>query len=316
MLKELGFRKGINLGGWMSQCDYSKDRLDHFITEEDFKVIADWGMDHVRIPVDYNVIQKPDGALIEEGFDRIDRAIGWCEKNGLKTVLDLHKTMGFSFDREEGEGGFFESGRYQEFFYALWEAFAARYGKLWDHVAFELLNEVTEENYLAPWMNIAKECVRRIRVHAPETAVLLGSYHHNGAREVQFLDPPFDQRVVYNFHCYEPLKFTHQGAHWDTGLNREDRFSFLESGASEEYFEELFSTAIEKAEKEGAELYCGEYGVIDIVPTKEALPWFKAIHAVFEKHGISRAVWSYRRMDFGLADARWDADRDELLKYL
>ena len=56
--------------------------------------------------------------------------------------------------------------------------------------------------------------------------------------------------------------------------------------------------------------------MIDIVPTKEALPWFKAIHAVFEKHGISRAVWSYRRMDFGLADARWDADRDELLKYL
>jgi len=73
---------------------------------------------------------------------------------------------------------------------------------------------------------------------------------------------------------------------------------------------------VEKAGKERAELYCGEYGVIDIVPTSEALKWFKAIHEVFEKHKIARAVWSYREMDFGLADERWDKDRRELLKYL
>ena len=36
MLKELGFYRGVNLGGWMSQCDYSAERLDSFITEPDF----------------------------------------------------------------------------------------------------------------------------------------------------------------------------------------------------------------------------------------------------------------------------------------
>ena len=40
MLKELGFYKGVNLGGWMSQCDYSDERLDSFITEADFAQIA------------------------------------------------------------------------------------------------------------------------------------------------------------------------------------------------------------------------------------------------------------------------------------
>ena len=58
MLKERGFRRGINLGGWLSQCDYSQERLNGFITEEDFGVIRDWGLDHVRIPVDYNVVQR------------------------------------------------------------------------------------------------------------------------------------------------------------------------------------------------------------------------------------------------------------------
>ena len=28
MLKEMGFSRGVNLGGWMSQCDYSRERLD------------------------------------------------------------------------------------------------------------------------------------------------------------------------------------------------------------------------------------------------------------------------------------------------
>ena len=54
-MQKYGFYKGINLGGWFSQCDYSDERLDNFITEPDFEKVASWGADHVRIPVDYNV---------------------------------------------------------------------------------------------------------------------------------------------------------------------------------------------------------------------------------------------------------------------
>ena len=52
-----GFNKGINLGGWFSQCDYSEERLNNFIHEEDVTKIASWGFDHVRLPVDYNILQ-------------------------------------------------------------------------------------------------------------------------------------------------------------------------------------------------------------------------------------------------------------------
>ena len=57
LLKRLGFYRGVNLGGWMSQCDYSDERLSGFITEADFARIRSWGFDHVRIPIDYNVIR-------------------------------------------------------------------------------------------------------------------------------------------------------------------------------------------------------------------------------------------------------------------
>ena len=316
MLIKKGFRKGINLGGWMSQCTYEEEWLDSFITEADYEKIASWGFDHVRLPVDYNILQAADGAFIEKGFERIDNALLLSRKYGLKTVLDLHKTAGFSFDELETESGFFENEKYQERFYSLWEEFARRYGADSENVVFELLNEVTEESYITAWNRISNECIKRIRAYAPETVILVGSYFNNAADTVQYLDPPYDSKVMYNFHCYEPLEFTHQGAYWTSKIDPDKRVKFAESGADEEYFEQLFSTAIDKAKKHGTSLYCGEYGMIDIASPEDSLEWFRTIHKVFEKHDIARSVWSYKKMDFGIADSKYDGIREELLKWL
>ena len=56
MRKINGFNKGVNFGGWLSQCSYEKEHLDTFITEKDFEIAASWGVDHVRVPFDYNII--------------------------------------------------------------------------------------------------------------------------------------------------------------------------------------------------------------------------------------------------------------------
>lgn len=315
MLKELGFRKGVNLGGWFSQCDYSEERLNNFITEADFEKIAALGFDHVRIPIDYNVIQNPDGTMRPDGLGRIDAALALCKKYGLKAVLDLHKTPGYSFDAGEKEAGFFESESYQERFYAIWETLAEWFGGMSDRVAFELLNEVTEARFLPAWKHISRECVRRIRCFTPDTIILLGSYNWNSARTVPELDSPYDDKMVYNFHFYEPHAFTHQGAYWMPEL-QDKRCAYADCGASEQWFEDFLAPAIEKAEKEHCELYCGEFGVIDVVPPEEAVKWFRDLHKVFERHDIAHAVWSWKQMDFGLIDERMDGVRDELLTLL
>ena len=316
MLRKRGFYKGVNLGGWLSQCDYSEDRLNNFITEEDIAKISSWDLDHVRIPVDYNILENEDGTYKEEGFARIDKALEWCKKYNLNVVLDLHKTAGFSFDKGEQETGFFENLRLQERFFRLWEEIARHYGKYSDCVAFELLNEVTAKEFITIWNKISYECIKRIRKYAPDTIILVGSYYNNSVVAVPDLAAPYDDKVVYNFHCYDPLKFTHQGATWTDAINPADRMPFEESGVDCCYFIELFEAAIEYARKHNTELYCGEYGVIDVVPPEDKLKWYKAIHRVFDNYGIARSAWSYKEMDFGLSDARLDGVRDELLWYL
>ena len=316
MLKEKGFYRGVDLGGWLSQCDYSDDRLNNFIKEEDFATIASWELDHVRLPFDYNILENADGSVNEQGYAHIERAIGYAKNNGLKIVLDLHKTAGFSFDYySENEHGFFESEEYQERFYKLWEEMAKRFGKYSDDAAFELLNEVTDDKFITVWNKVIKECISRIRKYAPDTIIIVGSYWNNHASAVQALEKPYDDKVVYNFHSYDPLKFTHQGAYWTDLIKPEERVSFEESEVDDEYFEKMFGSAIEKAKAEGTDLYCGEYGCIDIVSPEDTLKWYKAINKVFEKYGIARSAWSFRGMDFGLSEPRLDSVRGELLKY-
>ena len=250
-----------------------------------------------------------------DGLGRIDAALALCKKYGLKAVLDLHKTPGYSFDAGEKEAGFFESESYQERFYAIWETLAEWFGGMSDRVAFELLNEVTEARFLPAWKRISRECVRRIRVYTPDTIILLGSYNWNSARTVPELDAPYDDKMVYNFHFYEPLAFTHQGAYWMPEL-QDKRCAYADCGASEQWFEDFLAPAIEKAEMEHCELYCGEFGVIDVVPPEEAVKWFRDLHKVFERHDIAHAMWSWKQMDFGLIDERMDGVRDELLTLL
>ena len=317
MKKMIGFNKGVNFGGWLSQCNYEKEHLDTFITENDFKIAASWGLDHIRVPFDYNILENEDGTFSEEGFAYLDMAVNACKANGLNLILDLHKTAGFSFDYyAENESGFFDSQEYQERFYRLWEEVARRYGSLTPNVAFELLNEVTDADFIGAWNRIANECIRRIRKIAPNILILVGSYWNNSAATVQYLDAPYDENVFYNMHCYEPLKFTHQGAYWTTDIIPEERIAFEESVTSEEYFEELFSTAIAKAEKHGSGLYCGEYGCIDVVSPEDTIKWYRTINAVFRKHDIGRAAWNYKAMDFGLSDDRLKDVHDELIKLL
>jgi len=341
-----GFMQGINLGGWFSQCKHTQEHYDNFIKKEDFAIIKSWGLDHVRLPVDYELVEERDGSPKEEGYIRLQKVIDYCKENKLNLILDLHKTAGYSFDKGEEEAGFFDNTDLQERFYSLWENFARRFAKSYDdcegEICFELLNEVTDQAYCKKWNAIARSCIERIRKQAPTIKILVGSYWNNAVTAVKDLDPPYDENIVYNFHCYEPLLFTHQGAPWIEKMDTSFRTPFVrlfkeyseltpqlcgqpgttfegfnpEAKPDTSYFESLFKEAIQVAQERKVLLYCGEYGVIDRAQPKDTIEWYKTISEVFNKYGIGRAAWTYRQMDFGLSDSRLDAARPELLKYL
>lgn len=342
MKKFEGFQKGLNLGGWLSQCiEYNEEYYSTFIKEENIKEIADWGMDHVRLPIDYDVIETEDGDPIESGHKHIEDCISWCQKYGLNIILDLHKTCGFMFDTQAvpDPDKFFTDVKLQDRFIETWRELIKRYGKYKDFIAFELLNEVVNPDFVKEWNAIANRAIEMIREYEKEAYIIIGGVQHNNVLNVPLLDPPHDEYIVYNFHCYEPLCFTHQHASWvenidydlsypapievykekSIELNQNHAGAVFSSGIKEvgpEFFEVMFKGAIEYAEKMNVPLYCGEYGCIDQAPTKDSLNWLSDINEVFSKFGIGRALWNYKEKDFGITESHYDDIRKDMIKVM
>ena len=337
-----GYKHGVNLGGWLSQSNYEKEHLENFITEADIARIAEWGLDHVRLPFDYNVILGGDCKVSADGFGYLDRCVEWCEKHGLNIILDLHKTPGFSFDKGERENGFFENTEYQDIFVEMWIEMAKHYAGKADHVAFELLNEITDMKYAITWNGIAARTIREIQKYAPDTYILVGGIFNNSIFGLTLLDKPASDKTVFNFHYYNPLVFTHQKAPWVDNMREDCEMNYPDTreiyhektleyvgtdlaeafenfGGDEvnaSFMEWEMAVAVEVAEKLNVPIYCGEYGVIDRVPDDALLRWYSDISSVFNKYGIGRAAWTYREKDFGIVDPCRSGITEKIIKLL
>ena len=79
-------KKGINLGGFLSQCVHTKEHYDTFIVKDDIERIKSYGFDHVRLPIDSEVIEYSNGNVIEEGYKKIEEVIGWTREEGLDII--------------------------------------------------------------------------------------------------------------------------------------------------------------------------------------------------------------------------------------
>ncbi len=343
MKKFDGYIRGINLGGWLSQCgaeNYNTTHYDEFITEQDIEKIASVGADHVRLPVDCHLFQNEDFSFIEEGLQYIDKCIEWCEKYGLNMVLDLHKTLGFIFD-DKAYCKFFYEQELQDNFVRVWEMFTHRYGKYSDRVAFELLNEVTAREFAEKWNEIADRTIKAIRAINTDVRIIIGGIYNSSIDGLALLDKPADENIVFTFHCYSPMIFTHQSAGWVENMPSDLQVSYPDTlpslhaktracfgndydGEFEDstkiidctFFERLFAKAAAVSEKYDVPLYCGEYGVIDYADPEDTAKWFRDIHSAFEKFGIPRSVWTYKSMNFGITDEHYSPVADRLFELL
>lgn len=336
-----GFQKGVNLGGWISQfAKYDHEHFRTFITKEDIAYIASLGFDHVRVPVDYNVLEDEEGNVLDSGFQYLKKCFSWCCEYNLHMLIDLHECYGYSFDplkKDMDRSKFFYNEALQTRFLNLWKKIAEEFKDYPDTVAFEPLNEVVLWDVADAWNLLIRKYIQTIRAIAPKTWIVIGGVCYNSVMSVALLEKPADDHIVYNFHCYEPMIFSHQGAYWVDQIpvdyritypqsveiyREETRKYFGEDGTlflpevtemGPAYFEIIFKAALEAAAKNDAPLYCGEYGVIDLADNPSKIRWLKDIHTAFAKYNIGHALWNYKEKDFGLVDERFAEVKDDFI---
>lgn len=120
-----------------------KKHRDTYITEKDFKQVADWGLNLVRLPVPFFVFgdREPYIGCIEY----VDRAFDWAEKYGIRILLDLHTVPGSQNGYDNGGitgvCKWHKNPEEVEFALTVLERLASRYRSREGLYGIEVLNE-------------------------------------------------------------------------------------------------------------------------------------------------------------------------------
>jgi endoglucanase len=318
-------QRGLNLSGFYAQSrDYSAVRLDAYMSVADMQAIKAMGFDHVRLSINPEPLirEAKTGELRTAALAQLDKTVDQLTGAGLNVILDIHAEETWKAGLLQGDDG---AARLISF----WEMFAAHYARTDpERVFFEVLNEPSMGD-LYRWEGIQDRAVAAIRRVAPRHTIIATAAAWGHQDGLLAMEPVRDDDVIYTFHDYDPMWFTHQGATWSETawaflhgvpypstpenikpvlneepdeLNRlklerygEDRWDAQRVAA------EVAAAAAWGAER-GVPVYCGEFGAFrdHSEPTARAR-WIDDTRTALEANHIGWAMWDYDG-NFGLAE--------------
>ncbi len=223
--------RGVNFGGWLMMEAYfmhapnlaqhvfekefikqhSKTMLedllrcfrDSFITEDDFKQVARWGMNCIRLPFHYKIAADP------KTIRYLDQAIAWAKRYNLYIILDLHAAYGAQnhdwHSDSNGKAELWTKKINRQKTYDLWSMLADRYKNEPTIAGYDLLNEAVLGN-VKLLNEFYREVIKAIR--SVDKNHILFVEANRWAQDVEALDDFSDDNLVYSIHFYEPLEYT------------------------------------------------------------------------------------------------------------
>ena len=311
--------RGINLSHWFAQSprgDYSAEHLTTYNTERDLDLIARMGFSHVRLTLNPKAISDaPEGIPFHaERLALLDAAIAGFLARHVAVVVDLHPDDDFKTPLAKDDAAV-------ERFVAFWRALAAHLaGTDPERVFFEVMNEPVIGD-AARWNAVQKQVLAAMRESAPHHTLIAGGPLWSGPDQLVRMEVVADPNVVYNFHCYDPFRFTHQGATWAgdwvKGLKnapypsspeavarvladlpdekaRENMIQYGKENWNAEKIDAVIARAAAWGKKKGVPLTCNEFGVYRKVSPPEArLRWIRDVRTALQTHHIGWAMWDY-----------------------
>ena len=286
-------------------------------TKKDYQRLSEMGFNSVRFYLNYGIFEDDLNPYNynEDGFIWLDRNIEWAKENGIRLVLNMHWPQGGYQSGGEGHALWTDPENMKRLS-ALWTEIAKRYADEPTILGYGLINEpiVAVENpsdaidvYTAAVQGMV-DSIRTVndtqivfveRIHTVQT---IGTWEKswpdlNGRKNFPVID---DGNIVYEFHFYNPLSFTHQ---WKLEEVRTYPYKNDNGSVYDKSSMELDLKAYaDFSEKYNVPVYCGEFGISTdcFKEGGNGIQWVSDILDVFFENGIHFDYHSYHEEMFGL----------------
>lgn len=271
--------------------------------EDDFRWIADWGFDLVRLPLCYTLWIEGDDVykLHEPGLAKVDRAVELGRKHHIHVNLAFHRGPGYSVNRERQEPfNLWKDQAALDAFCFHWRTFAQRYrGMPSSQVSFNLINEpaspgadMTREGHA----RVVRTATAAIRKVDPDRLII--------ADGVDWATTPCpelaDLGIAQSCRAYTPHTLTHYKAEWVDSAGWPAP-TWPSAEWNRQKLEAHYRPWAELA-KQGVGVHCGEGGAYNKTPHPVVLAWLRDALEILTGHHIGYAIWNFRG-SFGILDS-------------
>lgn len=334
----MGFKiqKGINLSHWLSQ-ERTWAKKETFVTEKDIQFIKEKGFDHVRLPIDEEVIWDTNRNFIKPNLECIINCIEWCEKHGLKIIVDLHILRSHHFNAVNGEGEItlWDKQEEQENLINLWLQLSEKISHFsTDFVAYEFMNEPVAPEH-EQWNELLAKGIKALRELEPERVILMGSNMWQKTWTYPFFKiPKNDPNFILSFHMYEPILVSHYKAYWMPAEKYEGPIQYPGVTIKDEWIKEHVATddkkiidsieehngdytierlekmidpVLEKAKEYNLPIICSEFGCLPSVERDIRIKYMDEMVKMFQRNNIAYTLWDFKG-DFGVME--FDREND------
>jgi endoglucanase len=311
--KTFKITRGTNIGHWLSQSERRGEEREKFFTEKDVRFIDSVGFDHIRMPIDEVQMWDENIKRHDDAFMLLKNSLDWCQKAGLRAIVDLHILRSHYFNAKEKP--LWTVPAEQDKFIALWKDLS---GFLHSYpngmVAYEFMNEPVADNP-EQWNSLLARAVDSIRKWEPQRVLVIGSNLWQSANTFDQLKvPKNDTNIVLSYHFYEPFFLTHYHAAWTElkdfngdvnypgQIVLNSKISAQMSVYNRDTLLKMMQKPLHLADSLNLPLYCGEFGIYKEFFPAAKLAWYKDMVSIFNQYGIAYANWNYKSDAFGIVD--------------
>jgi endoglucanase len=307
------FNKGVNLTGWFQFVQKPTDIKFKMYTKQDFENIKALGGDTIRLPINlqYMTSGAPNYTLDPLFLRMLDEVVSWADQLDMHLILDNH-TDGDVATRDD-----------QAVLSTIWGQMAQHYNNSYENLYYEILNEPYDID-LAQWGQIQGNVINAIRAHDQDHKIIVTGGDWDRHTTLDDLPHYTDTNLIYTFHFYLSMTFTHQGADW-AGMDQLDGVPFPYNAAempalpqqyegtwiesdynrypqegTVQFLKDQIKIAADFAIERQVPLLAGEFGVYDkYVQDDDRNLWYQTVREELESHNIAWTHWDYHG-EFGL----------------
>jgi len=302
-------KRGINLSRWW------EDDRRQALKSDDVKNLHTLGFDFVRLPLSPSSLVMNDESELKQRLAQLRCDIISLLNQNLAVIVDLHAPE--RFQRNLAQDTEAEATQHLE---NLWQRMLPVLAGLPpSRVLLGLYNEPQIE--AEPWWRIQGQLVKNLRTVFPDNPMVVTAGPDGGPWNLERMQAYDDKNIIYDFHFYQPMQFTHHGADWLSSYKPGDksvRITYpvtLKSQMDEsnprvkDYMATNWnrlrlSAYIDKAtawaKENNAKIACLEFGVFrPYVDSDSRAHWLADMRFLLERDHIPWAMWEYRG-GFGL----------------